>query len=275
MRGLPWSVSAHAKDIWTSEPWEAAEKLADCAWAVTCTNMGAERLRALSTRPDKVKLIYHGLDFAHLPAPTHVRARRDGSDAADPVVILSIGRKVEKKGFGDLLDALAQLPKTLHWRFEHIGAGELGDRLKAQAERLGIAERCIWFGAQPQKQVFAALARADLFVLASKKAADGDQDGLPNVLMEAAHQGLPIVSTRAAAIAEFVDDGANGLLVSPGAADELAVALERLARDPGLRRRLADAAARTVRSRFSYEAGVDWIASALGQPRLAQARAAE
>src|SRR4029434_10017555 len=48
LRGLPWSVSAHAKDIWTSEPWEAAEKLADCAWAVTCTNMGAERLRALA-----------------------------------------------------------------------------------------------------------------------------------------------------------------------------------------------------------------------------------
>jgi glycosyltransferase involved in cell wall biosynthesis len=151
----------------------------------------------------------------------------------------------------------------------------MGDALKAQAAALGIDDRCSWLGAQSQKQVFAALARADLFVLASKKAADGDQDGLPNVLMEAAHQGLPIVSTRAAAIAEFVDDGANGLLVSPGAADELAVALERLARDPGLRRRLADAAARTVRSRFSYEAGVDWIASALGQPRLAQARAAE
>ena len=77
LRGLPWSVSAHAKDIWTSEPWEAAEKLADCAWAVTCTNMGAERLRALAPQPDKVKLIYHGLDFAHLPAPAHLRARRN------------------------------------------------------------------------------------------------------------------------------------------------------------------------------------------------------
>jgi len=136
-----------------------------------------------------------------------------------------------------------------------------------------IADRCHWFGAQPQKQVFAALARADLFVLASKKAADGDQDGLPNVLMEAAHQGLPIVSTRAAAIGEFIDDGTNGLLVPPGAPEELAVALERLVRDPTLRRRFADAAGHTVRTRFSYEAGVDWIAAALGQP--ATARAAE
>src|SRR5439155_116690 len=74
-----------------------------------------------------------------------------------------------------------------------------------------------------------------LFVLAAKKAADGDQDGLPNVLMEAAHQGLPIVSTRAAAIGEFIDHGINGLLTSPGAPDELATAMALLARDPDLR----------------------------------------
>lgn len=270
MRGLPWSVSAHAKDIWTSEPWEAAEKLADCAWAVTCTAMGAARLRELSpvadgTGLDKVKLVYHGLDFAHLPPPNPARSRRDGSDPADPVVVLSIGRKVEKKGFGDLLDALAQLPKTLHWRFEHVGAGELGDALKAQADRLGIAERCTWLGAQPQKQVFAALGRADLFVLASKKAADGDQDGLPNVLMEAAHQGVAIVSTRAAAIAEFIDNGDNGLLVTPGAPDQLAAALARMIVHPDQRVRFAHRAAEVVRTRFSFEAGVDWIAAALGQ----------
>ena len=89
--------------------------------------------------------------------------------------------------------------------------------------------------------MFAAPRRADLFVLASKKASDGDQDGLPNVLMEAAHQGLPIVSTRAAAITEFIEDSVNGLLVIPAAPEELAVALELLARDPAMRRRLADA----------------------------------
>jgi len=274
MRGLPWSVSAHAKDIWTSEPWEIASKLGDCAWLTTCTAVGLQRLRELAPRPERLQLVYHGLDFAHLPPPPATRPPRDGGDPADPVVILSIGRKVEKKGYGDLLDALARLPRDLHWRFEHVGGGALGEALEAQARALGIAERCRWLGAQPQKAVFAALARADLFVLASKKAADGDQDGLPNVLMEAAHQGLPIVSTRAAAIGEFLSDGANGLLVSPGAADELAGALERLLRDPALRRRFADAVGHTVRTRFSYEAGVDWIAAALGQPPAA-ARAAE
>lgn len=263
LRGLPWSVSAHAKDIWTSEPWDVREKLADCAWLVTCTNVGLQRLKELAPTPEKLRLVYHGLDFAHLPPPPPARPPRDGSDPADPVVILSVGRKVEKKGYDDLLNALALLPGGLHWRFEHVGAGDLSDALKAQAAALGIADRCIWHGGQPQKAVFAALARADLFVLASKKAADGDQDGLPNVLMEAAHQGLPVVSTQAAAIGEFVEDGQTGLLVPPAAPRELGVALARMIADPALRQRLAQHAGEVVRTRFSYEAGVEWIAQAL------------
>ncbi len=116
--------------------------------------------------------------------------------------------------------------------------------------------------------MFAALARADLFVLASKKAADGDQDGLPNVLMEAAHQGLPaLVSTQAAAIGEFVEDGETGLLVPLAAPRELGVALGRMIVDPALRRRPAQRAGEVVRTRFSYEAGVEWIASALQDRR--------
>lgn len=275
MRGLPWSVSAHAKDIWTSAPREIGDKLADCAWLVTCTRLGLERLQALAPHPERLKLVYHGLDLAHLPPPPVGRPRRDGTDAANPVVILSVGRKVEKKGYDDLLEALAKLPAGLHWRFDHIGAGELSDALKAQASRLSIAERCTWHGAQPQKGVFAALARADLFVLASKTAADGDQDGLPNVLMEAAHQGLALVSTHAAAIGEFICDGDNGLLVPPGAPDALASAIARLISNPDLRRRLALRAGETVRTHFSYEAGVDWIATALGQEPPADVRAAE
>jgi glycosyltransferase involved in cell wall biosynthesis len=272
---LPWSVSAHAKDIWTSEPWEVTEKLADCSWLVTCTAIGLHRLKELAPQPERLKLVYHGLDFGHLPPPRGARPRRDGSNASDPVTILSIGRKVEKKGYDDLLTALARLPPALHWRFEHVGAGELSDQLKAQAAALGIADRCTWHGAQPQKAVFAALARADLFALAAKKAADGDQDGLPNVLMEAAHQGLAIVSTRAAAIGEFISEGDNGLLVAPGAPDELATALARLVSDPDLRQRLASRASKSVRTRFSFESGVDWIASALGQPPFADAMVAE
>jgi len=278
MRRLPWCISAHAKDIWTSEDWDIRQKLRDCDWLATCTDAGLRHLRTLAPRPERLHLVYHGLDLAHLPAPPVTRSRRDGSDPRDPVVILSIGRKVEKKGYVDLLDALAKLPRDLHWRFEHVGSGELGAALEAQAGQLGIADRCTWLGALPQKGVFAAYGRADLFVLAAKKAADGDQDGLPNVLMEAAQQGLPLVSTRAAAIGEFINDGDNGLLVEPGSPAPLAAALERLARDPALRQRLSARAGEVVRSRFSYEAGVERIAGWLGYPARADeagVRAAE
>ena len=104
------------------------------------------------------------------------------------------------------------------------------------------------------------------------RSSDGDQDGLPNVLMEAAHQGLALVSTRAAAIGEFVTDGDNGLLVDPAAPDQLARALATMARDPDLRRRLAARAADLVRTRFSYKAGVERLADRLGYPRASLAR---
>lgn len=267
MRGLPWSASAHAKDIWTSQEWELRAKLGDIDWLITCTRYALGRLKELVVDPGRLRLVYHGLDLANLPVPPPQRSRRDGRDPADPVVILSVGRRVAKKGYDDLLAALAMLPKDLNWRFEHIGAGVLGDSFEHMAEQLDIGDRCIWHGALPQAKVFEAYTRADIFVLASKTASDGDREGMPNVLQEAGYQKMAIVSTRSAAIGEFVADGDNGLMADPAAPDQLAAALGRLARDPDLRARFGARANEIVRTRFSYEAGVDWIAGALAQPR--------
>jgi glycosyltransferase involved in cell wall biosynthesis len=263
MRGLGWSGSAHAKDIWTTPDWEIAEKLADCRWLVTCTASGRDRLASLAPAPDTVELVYHGLDLSRLPLPPPPRAARDGSDPGNPVVILSVGRRVEKKGFEDTLQALAVLPKGLHWRFEHVGGGPLGDALKALAARLGIADRCVWHGGREQAFVFDAYARADVFVLASKIAGDGDRDGLPNVLMEAQCQGLACVATRVSAIPELIDDGESGLLVPPADPAALAAALESMIRDPARRARLAARGNDVVRSRFSFTAGVARLAGRL------------
>src|SRR5690606_30262049 len=121
--GLPWSGSAHAKDIWsTTKDWERREKLADCAWLVTCSKAALEALEA-EAPAGKVTLIYHGLALARFPPAPRPSGTRDGGDPADPVRILSVGRAVAKKGYADLLHALAQLPAGLHWRFVHIGGG--------------------------------------------------------------------------------------------------------------------------------------------------------
>src|SRR5205814_3861221 len=75
MRGLAWSFSAHAKDIWTTPAWEKREKLASTAWAVTCTAAGRAHLADLAPSPGKVLLSYHGLDLACFPPP------RDAGDS--------------------------------------------------------------------------------------------------------------------------------------------------------------------------------------------------
>ncbi len=241
-------------------------KLADADWLITCTNFAFTRRKGLVANSSRVQLVYHGLDLAHLPVPPDRECRRDGSNPTDPVAILSVGRCVPKKGYDDLLDALARLPAQLHRRFEHIGGGILDGELKERAHRLGIADRCTWLGAQPSADVFAAYARCHIFVLASKTAADGDQEGMPNVLQEAGYQGMAIVSTRSAGIAEFVEHGVNGLLVAPAAPDELCAAISRLVRDPALRAHFGAQATRVVQTQFSFEKGIDRIATALRVP---------
>ena len=251
LTGIPWSVSAHAKDIWTSPDWEMIEKLASCDWAVTCTSVNHQHLSALAQDPRCIQLLYHGLDLERFPKPSFK------ADESGPVCVLSVGRAVDKKGYDDLLAALAGLALDLDWRFVHIGGGELADKLKAQAISLGIDERVTWMGPRSQDEVLRQYRQAHIFVLASRVSGNGDRDGLPNVLMEAQSQCLPCISTRVSAIPELIEDGATGLLVPERDRQALTCALERLIRDPGLRRRLGEAGDRAVRTRFALEANIE------------------
>lgn len=250
MRGLGFGISAHAKDIWTIPDWEKREKLAEAAFCVTCTGANAAHLRALAPEPGRVSLVYHGLDLARFPDPP-ARAAAQG-----PFRMVSVGRLVAKKGYDDLIEALARLPATLDWRLRHIGGGPLGPALKARAAALGLAGRIDWLGKQDQTAVIDAMREADLFLLAPKVADDGDRDGLPNVLMEAASQHLPIISTTVSAIPEFVEDGVHGRLVPPADPAALAEAIAAMAADPEGRQRMALAARERLVTRFGLDAGV-------------------
>lgn len=256
LTGTPWTCSAHAKDIWTSPDWELHEKLGSARWAVTCTRTGYEHMRALTSRKDAVHLSYHGLDLARFGHFAGEHSDRTGSDPADPAIILSVGRAVEKKGYDVLLSALALLPADLHWRMEHIGGGEELARLKALAAQLGLADRIVWKGAMAQEDVLDHYRRADLFALACRIAANGDRDGLPNVLVEASSQRLACLSTDVSGVPELLTDGENGLVVPPENPALLAKALEAAIRDPALRKRLGDAAEKRVREDFDYHSSI-------------------
>ena len=263
LRGLPWSFSAHAKDIWTSPEWELREKIASADWGATCTRFNSDFLSALADRPGKVDLVYHGLDLTRFPTREAKRSHRDGGDGG-PVRILSVGRAVDKKGYDDLLRALARLPDGLNWHFTHIGGGALTEKLKALAERLGVSERITWRGAQPRGEVIAACLASDMFVLASRITKSGDRDGMPNVLLEAQLLGVPCVSTAVSAIPELIEDGVNGLLVPQRDVKALAAAIERLIGDPALRDAFSERGTQLVRTSFSTDPGIDHLARRFG-----------
>jgi colanic acid/amylovoran biosynthesis glycosyltransferase len=166
------------------------------------------------------------------PAEFHAGARgsrRQGADAR----VLTVARLTEKKGIEYALRALAALAGEFSGvRYDVIGDGPLRDALVALAAALGLGDRVRFLGARPGDAVRAAMRDADLFVLPSVTAADGDEEGTPTVLLEAAFCELPVLSTRHAGIPELVREGESGYLVPERDVDALADGLRTLLRAP-------------------------------------------
>lgn len=265
LSGLPWSCSAHAKDIWTQGEDEMREKLKTCAWLVTCTRHNAEFLSRLQSRPGQVALVYHGVDIAQFAPPGSESPSSTSQPPPRTLQLLSVGRAVPKKGYEVLLRALARI-QDLDWRFTHIGGGPLLGQLRRRAQRLGIAKRIHWRGAQASEAVLRAYRAADVFVLASCISGDGDRDGLPNVLLEAQSQRVACVATRVSGIPELIDHGETGLLAAQNDDRELARALRLLLGDAGLRAKLAAAGYKKVREEFPLQRGIDQLMEKFGAP---------
>ncbi|MDO8982544.1 glycosyltransferase family 4 protein [Cypionkella sp.] len=258
---IGWTVSAHAKDIWTSPDWELSAKLSRAKWAVTCTEIGHKKLQSLTKTPETVHLSYHGLNLDRFPPFTETRPNKDGKNPADPVQIVSVGRAVPKKGYDTLLHALALLPADLHWRFTHLGGGPDREALQAFAETLGLTSRIHWQGSVDQAEVLAAYRASDLFALACRITPDGDRDGLPNVLVEAASQGLACLSTNISGIPELFRNAENGWLTPPDNPEALAAALQTAITQPDLRAQYGRAAAAQVRATLDYHHSVSQLAA--------------
>ena len=260
LTGLSWTVSAHAKDIWTSSDKELGQKLAGARWVVTCTRSGWQHLKSLSPDPARVHLSYHGLDLSRFGPPPQRRPGPDGSDPENPVHIITVARAVEKKGLDTIISALAELPAGLSWHWHHIGAGGLVETLKAQAGKLGISDKLTWHGAMAQTDVLALYRNCDIFVLACRIAADGDRDGLPNVIVEAQSQALSVVSTTVSGVPELITSGDNGLLVAPDNVDALRNALHTLVTSPQLRVKLGACGESKVRTHFDHNTSIAQLA---------------
>jgi glycosyltransferase involved in cell wall biosynthesis len=211
------------------------EALGLAAAVITTSRTTAETLSThFGVAPGKIAIALPGTDPAS-------RARGSGGGT---VALLSVGSLVPRKGHDVLLSALGRL-KALDWRLEIVGTDDRdrrhADALKAQAVSLGISDRVTFTGAASEADLEQRYARADVFVLASH------YEGFGMVYAEAIARGLPVIGTRAGAIAEATGGAAE--LVAPGDIDALASTLARVLASPSARHDLAsraEAAARTL-----------------------------
>lgn len=243
--GQRYSLSGHAKDIYTTLPENVQMRCRDARFVTTCTDANRSYLiDELGLPPSHVRLCRHGVDLERFDAGrSRPRAGR----------IVAVGRLVPKKGFDVLVRACGELRRRgAQFELRIIGGGPLRDDLLMLAEHEGIADRVQLTGSMSQSDVAAELAAAELFALAPVIMPDGDRDGVPNVILEAMAVGLPVVVSAVSGIPEVVTEGVTGRLVPPARPDLLAQALNDLLADPGERARLGSGGRTFVRENHSW-----------------------
>ncbi|UCG14856.1 MAG: glycosyltransferase [Deltaproteobacteria bacterium] len=245
LTGLPFSFTAHAKDIYISDARQLREKIGKAKFVVTCNGYNRSFLKGLTPDGPPIHCIYHGIDTELFSGPSQYH------EPSPPYRILSIARLVEKKGLPTVFHAIRHLlDQGFSLRYTLIGDGEDRRPLLDLIDRLSLSEMCDWLGTQPHEEVLQHYKTADLFVLGCEIAKNGDRDGIPNVLLESMAMGVPVLATRVSAIPELVEDGRCGVLVPPGQPVAMAKAMARLLVDNHLRRRIIPAARRRVRRNF-------------------------
>jgi colanic acid/amylovoran biosynthesis glycosyltransferase len=217
------------------------------------------RLLELGCPPEKVRVFRMGVALDTF----EFRPRR--AEGA-PVSLLSVGRLVEKKGFEFGLRAFAG---ALHahpgLRYDIAGDGPLREPLERLARELGLAERVRFHGRLLRSEVEQLRRRANILLAPSVTDGEGDQEGIPVVIMEAMASGIPVISTRHSGIPELVVDGETGLLAPERDAPALVAALDRLLAESELSERLARAARERVAALHDQARLNDELAQLLGE----------
>jgi glycosyltransferase involved in cell wall biosynthesis len=265
LAGVPYALSAHAKDVWLTPPRELTAKVSDATVVLTCTEEARTYMHGLVGGATQVHRIYHGVEVPrNLPM----------IDRSGTPVVLVVARLVEKKGVDLVIRAAAELrARGVDFVVRIAGEGPEWARLQRLAHELGVADRVTFLGPLMESEVRTEYGGATVFALPCRLLPNGDRDGLPNVLLEAMAHRVPVVSTTLAGVREAVVDGESGLLIAPGDEVGLADTLERLFSDGALRTRLGATARRRVGERFDRRANLPAVHAALASAGLIPALA--
>ena len=248
LSGLPFSFTAHAKDIYLPElnPGNILPlKMSRAKFIATCTKANEIHLRNIAPRSAPLYTIYHGLDTKQFsPLET---------SNSQPPIVLSVGRFVEKKGYQFLVEA-CRILKEQGIKFEcYIVGGGDADSIKTRVRELQLEDTIFIHSAVTQEELRQIYQRATVFALACQIIENGDRDGIPNVMAEAMAMELPIVSTDISGIPELVENRVDGLLVPQKNATALAEAIAELLNDEAMRKRLGKAAREKILKVFDAE----------------------
>ncbi len=249
-----WSATVHGLIEMQDVQWPRLVKKVEHADAIVCiSDFTRSQLMSVVDEDQwpKLQVVRCGVEpaaYDRVGEPPSGRAR-----------VLCVGRLVPEKGQSVLLHAFARIVKRgVDAELEVVGYGPAEDNLKRLAERLGLADRVIFAGAVGQDAIGVHYQAASVFCLPSF------WEGIPVVLMEALACRRPVIATAVAGVRELVRDGETGLLVSPGREDELADALERLLKDPALRRRMGEAGRRVVADGYDIDASAASLSRLFG-----------
>ena len=251
--GIPYSFSTHAFDIYTRDGIDMLDHIIRAIFVVTCTAYNQRYLIRKYGVPaqKKVYLNYHGVD------PRKFILSEEKSNSR--ISILSIGRLVEKKGFPYLIEAISFVKDTLDLGFivTIVGDGPERKNLEQLVADLNLESWIVFKEFLPTGEIKEQYGQADIFVLPSIVADNGDQDGIPNVILEAMSMGLPVISTNISGISEVICDGVDGLLMPPNDSQALASAIVKLCQDTQLRKKLGENARKKITVHFNKADKID------------------
>lgn len=250
LTGIPYSFTAHAKDIYHQDTHTDSleRKLNAARFVVTVSDYNVDYLAGLHQDGHVVR-IYNGLDLD--------RFSPNGTVPDEPPLVLAVGRLVEKKGFDDLVRACAVLRRDgCRFQCRIVGKGPLEGELRAFIRELGLSKQVELVGALPREDLLHLYPRALVLAAPCVVGADGNRDGLPTVLIESMALGVPVVATDVTGIPELVEDGRTGLLAPQHDPEALARTIRRVLEDHTLARTLARAGRDRVERKFDLRQNV-------------------